>query len=81
MRLKLNEHFPDLIAMFNRNKKDRTVAKSEPGVDSMSPFSDCPHTIIDPINLVELALALGNMVIGELLCKPFFNGLPTGLDT
>ena len=66
--------------MFNRDKKDRTVDNNGPGVDSMGPFSDCPHTIIDPIKLVELAFALGGMVVGEILCKPFFNSLPTGID-
>jgi hypothetical protein len=33
------------------------------------------------MNLIELTLVVGEMVFGELLCKPFFNGLPTGKDT
>jgi hypothetical protein len=47
----------------------------------MSPFSNCPHTSIDCMNLIELALAFGDMIFGALLCISFFNVPPTGKDT
>ena len=81
MRLKFKEHFPDVIAMANRDKKDRTVGRGVPEVYSMHPYSNCPHTGIDCMNLIELALAVRDVVFGELLCIPFFNGRPTGKDT
>ena len=79
--LKLNKHFPNLIAMSNRDKKDRTVGRCMPEVYSMHPCSNCQHTIIDRMNLLELAVAIGDVVFGELLCIPLFNGWPTGKDT
>jgi hypothetical protein len=75
------KHFPNLPAITNRDKKDRTVGTGVPEVYSMGPFSNCPHSNIDCMNLIELTLVVGEMVVGELLCKPFFNGLPTGKDT
>jgi hypothetical protein len=71
MRLPLKEHFPDLPAITNRDKKDRTVGNGVPEVYSMSPFSDCPHTSIDWVNLIELALAVGDMVFEELRANHF----------